>query len=371
MISYYNGQLTDIMPGNITKKPEIRALSYALQQACRLLYQYSQRLYIYSNLDEQPEEIIDLLAAELRTQYYRSTLDLDTKRRLVKNTLIWYMSAGTPEAVEGLIAAVYGGGEVKEWYEYGDDPYCFRVILKSENDVEIHQGQNAEFHRMLDKVKRLSAHLDAIYYTFRYEVEQLITYDTSIRVVNSFYPRYNTPPFLLDGRARLDGTYYLNGYLSGETLDFYPVVLKMIVGADWRTGTAGTVGVRGCFQPWVQLRVETDVALRIWGAARAKTQLTSQLFFYGSANAETQTSSQLTMQGAAEEHIDAEASPQIIAGAEMAIAQESALQAEGFADCEVKTDGTLIVEKDLWRLDGSVMLDGSRILDAEIYEEKI
>ena len=69
MISYYDGQLTDIMPGNITKKPEVKALSYALQQACRLLYRYSRRLYIYSNLDEQPEEVIDLLASELRTQY--------------------------------------------------------------------------------------------------------------------------------------------------------------------------------------------------------------------------------------------------------------------------------------------------------------
>ena len=319
MISYYNGQLTDIMPGNITKKPEIRALSYALQQACRLLYQYSQRIYIYSNLDEQPEEIIDLLAAELRTQYYRSTLDLDTKRRLVKNTLIWYMSAGTPEAVEGLIAAVYGGGEVKEWYEYAGYPYCFRVILKSENDVEIHQGQNAEFHRMLDKVKRLSAHLDAIYYTFGYKAEQLITYDTSIQMTSIFYPRYNTPPFLLDGRARLDGTYYLNGYLSGETLDFYPVMLRVIMGADWRTGTVGI----------------------------------------------------LTMQGAVKECMDTEASAQIISEAEVEIGQESALQMQSFADCEVKTDGILTVEKDLWRLDGSVMLDGSRILDAEIYEEEI
>ena len=111
MISYYDGQITDILPGNITKKPEVKALSYALQQACRLLYRYSRRLYIYTNLDEQPEEVIDLLASELRTQYYRSTLDLDTKRRLVKNTLIWYMSAGTPEAVEELVAVVFGEGE--------------------------------------------------------------------------------------------------------------------------------------------------------------------------------------------------------------------------------------------------------------------
>ena len=192
-------------------------------------------------------------------------------------------------------------------------------------------------------------------------------------MISSFYPRYNTPPFLLDGSVLLDGTYLLNGYLSGESIDFYPVVLRVIMGADWRTERTGTVGVQGCFQPWVQLEVETDAALRIWGAARAKTQLTSQFFFYGSANAKTQNSSRLTIQGIAEEHMDAEASPQIISETEVEITQESTLQMRTSIGKSggVKTDGTLIVEKDLWRLDGSVMLDGSRILDAEIYEEKI
>ena len=55
----------------------------------------------------------------------------------------------------------------------------------------------------------------------------------------------------------------------------------------------------------------------------------------------------------------------------MEISQESTLQMESFVDYEVKTDGILTVEKDLWMLDGSVLLDGNRILDAEIYTEEI
>lgn len=158
MISYYDGQLIDIMPGNITKKPEVKALSYALQQACRLLYRYSQRLYIYSNLDEQPEEVIDLLASELRTQYYRSTLDIDTKRRLVKNTLIWYMSAGTPEAVEELVAKVFGEGEVKEWFQYGGQPYYFKILT----NAPMNQESIKQFQDMIARVKNVRSHLENI-----------------------------------------------------------------------------------------------------------------------------------------------------------------------------------------------------------------
>lgn len=158
MISYYDGQLTDIMPGNITKKPEVKALSYALQQACRLLYRYSQRLYIYYNLDEQPEYVIDLLASELRTQYYKSSLDLDTKRRLVKNTLIWYMSAGTPQAVEELVAVIFGEGEVKEWFEYGGEPYYFKI----KTDAILTEDISKLFAKMIAKVKNTRSHLQAI-----------------------------------------------------------------------------------------------------------------------------------------------------------------------------------------------------------------
>lgn len=158
MISYYDGQIADILPGNITKKPEVKALSYALQQACRLLYRYSRRLYIYTNLDEQPEEVIDLLASELRTQYYQSTLDLDTKRQLVKNTLIWYMSAGTPAAVEELVYAVFGDGKVEEWFEYGDAPFCFRITINATPTPDM----ISYLDNMIGKVKNTRSHLRAV-----------------------------------------------------------------------------------------------------------------------------------------------------------------------------------------------------------------
>ena len=186
MISYYDGQLTDIMPGNITKKPEVKALSYALQQACRLLYRYSRRLYIYTNLDEQPEEVIDLLASELRTQYYRSTLDLDTKRRLVKNTLIWYMSAGTPQAVEELVGVVFGEGEVKEWYEYADKPYYFKIATNAILTPEM----NDFFSIMIRRVKNTRSHLRAI------DIHRTIEQELFAGVGQ--FPNYR-PPAVIDG----------------------------------------------------------------------------------------------------------------------------------------------------------------------------
>ncbi len=158
MVSYFDGQITDILPENIAKKPEVQALSYALQQGCRILYKYSKRLYIYSDLDAQPEEVIDLLAAELRTQYYGNELDIEKKKQLVRNTLTWYMTAGTPAAVEELVTTVFGGGKVTEWFEYGDEPYCFKV----ETEAVITPETSSFFFDIIRKIKNTRSHLRAV-----------------------------------------------------------------------------------------------------------------------------------------------------------------------------------------------------------------
>ena len=176
------------MPGNITREPEVKALSHALQQACRLLYRYSQRLYIYSNLDGQPEEVIDLLASELRAQYYRGALDLGTKRRLVKNTLAWHMGAGTPHAVEELVRAVFGEGEVKEWHEYGDKPYYFKVATNAMLTPEA----AGLFSTMIRRVKNARSHLRAV--DIRRDVNQGVSAGAAV------FQNYK-PPAVIDGCA--------------------------------------------------------------------------------------------------------------------------------------------------------------------------
>ena len=161
MVSYFDGQITDILPENIAKKPEVQALSYALQQGCRLLYKYSQRLYIYSDLDVQPEEVIDLMAAELRTQYYGVGLDIEKKKQLVRNTLTWYMTAGTPAAIEGLLSTVFGWGRIEEWFEYNGRPFYFRPVI----GIEAGQEEVNIFLKYLKLVKNARSWLDAIVYS--------------------------------------------------------------------------------------------------------------------------------------------------------------------------------------------------------------
>ena len=80
-----------------------------------------------------------------------SKLDLSTKRKLVKNAIEDHRIRGTPAAVEKLFADVFDGAVVKEWWEFGGNPYEFRIeqigrMLATESDYQ-------DFHLALNVAK--------------------------------------------------------------------------------------------------------------------------------------------------------------------------------------------------------------------------
>lgn len=120
MIDFINGGLKDIWPN---PSPEIQALSYAIQNAIKLIKEKADASQIYAAVDRLPESILDYLAVELRTMYYDQGLDMQQKRDIIKNTLKWYAHAGTPATVEEMVAIIFGVGEVVEWFDFTEPPY--------------------------------------------------------------------------------------------------------------------------------------------------------------------------------------------------------------------------------------------------------
>lgn len=127
MIKLHDSNITDILPEFLAQKPEVIALGYSLNKAIQRLLGHCQNIGIYDSIDTLPEQVLDLLALEFKTQYYDDTFSIEIKRSLIKNTLNWYMYTGTAAAVTELVAAVFGDGEIEEWFEYGGEPYHFKI----------------------------------------------------------------------------------------------------------------------------------------------------------------------------------------------------------------------------------------------------
>ena len=158
MIDFRDSQITQILPEALASLPETQALSYAIMKANQRLVNYCANISVYAVIDSLPEEMLDLLAIELDTQYYDETLSIESKRELVKGTLVWFQYAGTPKAVEQLVEAVFGTGAVSEWFEYGDDPYCFKIAT----DVEVTPDIVSRFNTIIRRVKNVRSHLRGI-----------------------------------------------------------------------------------------------------------------------------------------------------------------------------------------------------------------
>lgn len=92
MVNLSKSNITDILPDYFTAMPEVKALSYAISNAIFRLLSYSNTTSIYSTLDSADDSVLDMLAAEFDAQYYAPELDIESKRKIVKNAIVWHIS---------------------------------------------------------------------------------------------------------------------------------------------------------------------------------------------------------------------------------------------------------------------------------------
>lgn len=158
MISFQKSNLTDILPEHMKYTPECIALGYAMQQAIRRFVEATDQTSVFATIDTLPENIIDVLAIELRTQYYDVSFPLEQKRELVKGTMSWYNKAGTVSAVQEMIDKVFISGYVLEWYETGGKPGTFQISTSTLITPEL----ITEFNEAVKNVKNVRSHLTDI-----------------------------------------------------------------------------------------------------------------------------------------------------------------------------------------------------------------
>ena len=145
--------LLDILPPNLLADKQIHAAAQALDDELQKITAATKEALLLPRLDELPEEVIDLLAWQWHVDFYEPVgMDIETKRRLIKNSIAWHRIKGTPAAVEQVVSAAFDTSHVQEWFEYGGKPYHFKVVTEdvtTDKDVlermrhAIHAAKNA------------------------------------------------------------------------------------------------------------------------------------------------------------------------------------------------------------------------------------
>lgn len=134
-------------------------LSKSIDNLIKYLAAYGPKFSIWTAIDILQEDELDKLAQDLNLTWYEKSADISIKRTLIRNSDEMKRNLGTGWAVEQIILAYFGNGHIDEWFEYDGTPGCFKVI--SSNPSVTQENLN-KFLRILEKVKRKSAHLEKV-----------------------------------------------------------------------------------------------------------------------------------------------------------------------------------------------------------------
>lgn len=129
MISLQQVSFSTLLPPNL-QDAQTRALGAAWDKAFRKLVDYAERVSMtFAFVMELDEEMADHLCLSLDIKGYKADLSLQKKRLLIRSALLNYSRMGTKAALEDAVGIIHGGTSVQENWEYGGQPYFFRVAV--------------------------------------------------------------------------------------------------------------------------------------------------------------------------------------------------------------------------------------------------
>ena len=215
--------LLEILPESIRGDPQIEAAASALDAELQAVTADIKENLLISRIDELPERVLDLLAWQWHVDFYRPLgMDIDTKRRLIRESIAWHRIKGTPAAVEKVLAAAFVESWVEEWYEYGGSPGYFRVTI---SDVITDPEEQANILAAINSAKNERSWLDALRYLLVLKDELTASDLLALLEETGFierYPwvgRFANGAYLAGGEhgaAFCDGAYTANGTIRAN-----------------------------------------------------------------------------------------------------------------------------------------------------------
>lgn len=163
-------RMMDSFPLALQKDPKMVALAHSIANVLEQRLDEINLGQIYTRIDQLPEDLLDILAKDFAVDWYDHDYDLAAKRRTIKSAPYIHRHRGTAGAVLRGIRAIYPGSRLEEWWQYGGEPYHFRVML----DMSGSDASYVSTERVLWAVgyyKSLRSHNDGVYYQSAFGIE--------------------------------------------------------------------------------------------------------------------------------------------------------------------------------------------------------
>lgn len=222
-----------------------QALADAVAQLLEQRVQETDLPRIYSRIDELDEAMLDILAKDLKVDWYDYDYPLEVKRTLIRESVLTHKRLGTVYAVRSVLESMYPGARLEEWYTYGGTPGCFRLtidVMAAGEGVTVIFSP-AEIDRRLGTVKRWSAHLESVNYQAETEGELLVGACAAMSQLLEVWPELATMLEVTGGTCTGGGTE------TRQSMEVWPELVKGLEITAKAQALAGTV-TRQAVEVW-------------------------------------------------------------------------------------------------------------------------
>lgn len=187
----YSIDFTRCLPPVLKNDPKMVALAQSIAEQLHITADQISKNIIYARIDELDERTLDIIAYDLHIDWYDFSYPIEAKRRTIKESVKIHRKLGTKYAVEAALGAVFPGTRIEEWFEYGGDPYMFRVIIGVSESGLTAERQDAVLER-IRFYKNLRSHLESISYRMEERATVQVGAIHSVGTRLKIYPY--TPP---------------------------------------------------------------------------------------------------------------------------------------------------------------------------------
>lgn len=149
--------LDSTFPDALARDENLRALGHVTAVQLVKLWLDNDKLGIYYRINELDEPLLDILAADFNVSWYYYNGTLEGKRAQIQALFGAHRHLGTKQAIKDAIAGLCNDVEISEWFEYGGEPYHFKLEVNRIEDLDF-----SEILRRVEMAKRKSAILDTI-----------------------------------------------------------------------------------------------------------------------------------------------------------------------------------------------------------------
>lgn len=164
MSSIYTDDLLRTLPRVLKDDKSFAAYAAVIAKQLRAVIEDIDLVTIYWRIDTLPEAALDILAYDFKVDWWDYGYSLEQKRQTLKDSFLVHKHLGTKFAVQKAISAIYPGTTVEEWFEYGGNPYTFRLTIDA-TDLSVDTERHKRVLELADYYKNLRSHLERIKYT--------------------------------------------------------------------------------------------------------------------------------------------------------------------------------------------------------------